>query len=419
MDKCPRCKCEATGQNRLVTDSCGHSKCRICLLADVANCLECEETATKPIDTDQSAPTTDNHITSTDQGYHCNVCNKSFRSRTQQYYHRACANEMLKKFACTQCSRRFTTRSHLKYHVESHNSNASYCCKQCGKTFKQQCVLQRHMRCHKQVTYCCTHCQRLYRSQSALQAHAVVHTGSSLPFKCDICGKHYLTKANLKQHGLKHEQNCKRYSCATCNKSFLRQSTLKLHQLRHAKRARHACSQCNKSFKDAMSLQRHCQLHDSTQLYRCLECEVTVKRRDNMLRHLRAIHPDMSFESVVEIVDETLTPAPVAAHSKRHSVIKSVGNVEPVQVEAPPQLEVPTAAVDAQQENVKLYRKIILDLDNEEYSNELSNPLDLDDSLPSSALPQQQRLPGQAMSNFSERHWRKNFKYSYEKEHTN
>lgn len=120
MSKCPRCNCEANGQNRLVTDSCGHSKCRLCLLADVSDCLECKlATQSEPSknkdppkqqeDNVQASDTRDsstvNHITTTPEGFHCTVCNKTFRSRTQQYYHRACGNELLKKFPCTQCSR--------------------------------------------------------------------------------------------------------------------------------------------------------------------------------------------------------------------------------------------------------------------------------------------------------------------------
>lgn len=109
MSRCPRCNCVAAGQNRLVTDSCGHNKCRLCLLADEVDCSECQLTRElEPAADAVDQPVEDvdyKHITSTTQGYHCSVCNKSFRSRTQQYYHRSCGNEILKKFPCTLCSR--------------------------------------------------------------------------------------------------------------------------------------------------------------------------------------------------------------------------------------------------------------------------------------------------------------------------
>ncbi|XP_030564277.1 zinc finger protein 25 isoform X2 [Drosophila novamexicana] len=447
MSKCPRCNCVASGQNRLVTDSCGHSKCRLCLLADVSDCSECKITRDIP-EPDADPPeqpvtvvkaiahTTANHITSTTQGYHCTVCNKYFRSRTQQYYHRACGNEQLKKFHCTQCPRRFATRSHLKYHQNSHGNNFSYSCSICNKSFKQQLLLQRHMRAHNLPAFSCQNCPRLFRSQSALTVHAALHSGDSLPHKCVTCCKQYLTKANLKQHQLKHDQNSARHSCSVCNKSFLRSSTLRLHQKRHSKRPRHACSQCNKTFNDADALTRHIKQHTAMQHYRCMQCEVTVNRRDNMLRHLRSMHPGVQFEAGVHVIEAepsnpaTPTPAETSVQNQRYnSVIKSVGNVEPVMVPiAQPELEPekpPPAAAPmpdkTQKENVKLYRKIILDLDNEEYSNELD--MDEPETVANAqqvtlhTKPQHQRVPGQGSSNF--RHWRKNFKYSYENEHTN
>ncbi|KAL7726829.1 hypothetical protein ACLKA6_017238 [Drosophila palustris] len=453
MSRCPRCNCEASGQNRLVTDSCGHNKCRTCLLADVADCLECKVASRISTDSASQQPeselqpidaSTADHITTTTQGYHCNVCNKSFRSRTQQYYHRACGNEMLKKFSCTQCNRRFASRSHLKYHVNSHGNNPSFSCNACGKIFQQQLVLQKHMHTHKTDAFACQQCQRLFRTQTALTTHMLVHSGDNLPYKCDTCSKYYLSKANLKQHRLKHDQNSTRYSCSVCNKSFLRQSTLRLHQKRHTKRARHSCPQCYKTFNDIDALARHVKQHSTTQRYRCTQCDVTVNRRDNMIRHLRSMHPGVQFDTGVQIIGAELTNQvkTVSTESvpvlRYNSVIKSVGNVEPVNVAiTQPEVEleqapvvVPSLPDKMQNENVKLYRKIILDLDNEEYSNELTNGLDMDHAVATTAVqqvtmpqchaePQHQRVPGHGSSNFSERHWRKNFKYSYENGHIN
>ncbi|XP_060649366.1 zinc finger protein 454 [Drosophila nasuta] len=462
--RCPRCNCEATGQNRLVTDSCGHSKCRQCLLNDVADCLECNEATNNTIEVPQDTeiPAVESqlshdespasHITVTEQGYHCSVCNKSFRSRTQQYYHRACGNEALKQFACTLCDRRFATRSHLKYHQNSHENNEQHSCPVCHKNFKQQLVLQRHMRVHKTETFTCPQCQKQFRSQSALVTHSQVHSGQSLPYKCEVCGKHYLTKANLKQHRLKHDQNSTRYACSICSKSFLRQTTLRLHQARHSQRPRHSCPQCYKTFNDLDALARHKKQHAITHRYRCIDCDVTVNRRDNMIRHMRAMHPGVPFDAGVEIIsneslNQEVEPPVAAAEEATHtpniqrynSVIMSVGNVQPVDVAAwlPPEPEPepepemqqqqfvqqqqqfiqqpPTVQDEVQKENVKLYRKIILDLDNEEYSNELSTVMDLEHEI----APEHVHQVSMQQPPLHQRlHWRKNYKNFYENEHT-
>ncbi|XP_026843871.1 zinc finger protein 28 [Drosophila persimilis] len=442
MGKCPRCDCEATGQNRLVTDSCGHTKCRLCLVADVSDCLECTNKETvSPKKISNAKMTADKRITITDQGYHCTVCKKDFRSRTQQYYHLTCGNDLLKKFCCKQCNRRFATHSHLKYHQNNHVSLSKYSCSICGKKFKQPNVLQRHMRIHNNEQHACDHCHKVFRCLSTLKDHLVAHTDHGFAYKCETCAKLFQNKANLNQHRQKHDQNSSRHKCKVCQKSFLRQSTLRLHMKRHALRERQPCPLCGKSYNDADALARHLRQHKTVERYRCTQCDVTVNRRDNMHRHLRSMHPGVSFESSVEIITPTRALEPETAEGtpteslRYNSVIKSVGNVEPVllppplpevqleQQQAPVMTTAPKPLPDAmQKQNVKLYRKIILDLDNEEYSNELTMEEEVSTGQDSAAMQeqrQQQRGPGHSTSNFSEMHWRKNFKYSYENEHTN
>ncbi|KAH8291826.1 hypothetical protein KR054_001041 [Drosophila jambulina] len=472
MNKCPRCCCEATGQNRLVTDSCGHTKCRLCLVADVSDCLECRVASQEsgaPATQPDAKPRTaaDKCIVVTDQGYRCTVCNKDFRSRTQQYYHLACGNDLLKKFSCNECSRvssmvvaarctpfddslspqRFATRSHLQYHLSSHENQSKHTCSVCRKQFKQQVVLKRHMRTHSSELHVCPHCHKEFRRDSSLNSHLAAHSDLGLPYKCELCSKQFQSKANLKQHCRKHDKDSVRHKCKVCQKSFLRQSTLRLHMKRHSNRERLFCSLCGRSYNDADALARHQKQHlTGGKQYRCIQCEITVNRKDNMLRHLRSMHPGVAFESCVEIVEPNSSAQEAAVVEERpveslryNSVIKSVGNVEPVMLpQSPPTLPHPEVPLEKPapnpglmplpaampEKNVQLYRKIILDLDNEEYSNELS----LDEGDESAAaqnaqdlgLQQSQpRCPGPGSSKFSEMHWRKNFKASYEKGRTN
>ncbi|XP_020818380.1 zinc finger protein 37 [Drosophila serrata] len=447
MSKCARCCCETTGENRMVTDSCGHAKCRLCLVADVSDCLECrvanQESAAPAAQLDAKPRTAaDKCILVTDQGYHCTVCNKDFRSRTQQYYHLACGNDQLKKFSCNECSRRFATRSHLQYHLSSHEKQTKHSCSVCNKRFKQQVVLNRHMRTHSTELHVCPQCPKEFRRESSLKSHLAAHSDLGLPYNCELCSKQFQSKANLKQHCRKHDKNSLRHKCKVCQKSFLRQSTLRLHIKRHSNRERLSCPLCGKSYNDADALARHQKQHiTGGERYRCVQCEITVNRKDNMLRHLRSMHPGVAFENCVEIVTPNPNPQEPALVEQRpveslryNSVIKSVGNVEPVMLPQSPHPEVPlekpapnpvpmSLPVAMPEKNVQLYRKIILDLDNEEYS-EMS--LDEGDETATAQNAQdlglqqsQPRCPGHGSSKFSEMHWRKNFKASYEKGRTN
>ncbi|XP_017119082.1 zinc finger protein 26 [Drosophila elegans] len=443
MTKCPRCNCEATGENRLVTDSCGHMKCRLCLVADVSDCLECriasEQGARTPKQQEPKAITSaDKRIIVTDRGYHCTVCKKDFRSRTQQYYHLACGNDLLKKFSCKECSRRFATRSHLKYHLSSHAKLPEHSCNACGKRFKQPVVLQRHMLTHNQEQHVCPHCEKVFRRNSSLKSHLAIHTDLGLPYKCELCSKNFQNKANLNQHLQKHDKNSIRHKCKVCEKSFLRQTTLRLHMKRHSNRQRLSCSLCGKSYNDVDALGRHLKQHKGVERFRCMHCEITVNRKDNMLRHLRSMHPGCAFDSSVEMVtpgsralEATAAVERPAENVRYNSVIQSVGNVEPVMLPPQPTLPVPLPEMQLDptdvvtehlplpdvmpEKNVQLYRKIILDLDNEEYTNELS----LDETQESTLQQRQPCGPGQGSSKFIEMHWRKNYKCWYENEHTN
>ncbi|XP_017067811.2 zinc finger protein 808 [Drosophila eugracilis] len=439
MNKCPRCGCEAAGENRLVTDSCGHSKCRVCLLADKTDCLECRvasQQSERIRDRQESKTITsaDKQIIITDQGYHCTVCKKDFRSRTQQYYHLACGNDLLKKFSCKECGRRFASRSHLKYHISSHENQPKHSCSVCQKSFKQPAILQRHLLTHKPEQHMCHICQKVFRRKSSLESHMTIHSELGLQYKCELCSKHFQNKANLNQHFRKHDKNSIRHKCKVCQKSFLRQTTLRLHMKRHSNRERQSCYLCGKSYNDADALSRHLRQHKTVERYRCIQCDITVNRKDNMLRHLRSMHPGCAFESGVEIVTpgpntqketEAEQPAEIVRYN---SVIQSVGNVDPVVLPQTPLLPTPLPELQLEQaktasehmplpdvmpeENVLLYRKIILDLDNEEYSNEPSP----DDAQEPILQQRQPRGPGQGSSKFSEMHWRKNFKYWYQNE---
>lgn len=152
------------------------------------------------------------------------------------------------------------------------------------------------------------------------------------------------------------------------------------------------------------------------------------------------MHQGVDFATGVEIIENLepeVVPRPetesTSQNLRYNTVIKSVGNVEPVILPtSKPEKEQELPAVvphsnsalpdKMQKENVKLYRKIILDLDNEEYSNELSSGLDMDlevteTSDVNQAAMQQPQMRFPSSSNFSERHWRKNFKNFYENEH--
>lgn len=140
---CPLCGTEISGNiNRLVIDSCGHSKCRLCLLAD-DECTKCSKpqqytiennrgqgAGIKAIVTNEATLESDfntatknsnkkgrkvasmpSHIQrlhsdlDSSVSYYCTHCGRKFASRSQQYYHLTCGSDVSKKYKCQQCDK--------------------------------------------------------------------------------------------------------------------------------------------------------------------------------------------------------------------------------------------------------------------------------------------------------------------------
>ncbi|XP_011182588.1 zinc finger protein 28 [Zeugodacus cucurbitae] len=514
---CPLCGNEIRGNiNRLVTDSCGHSKCRRCLLAD-DECTECSKL--KKCNTENNKDQTTgvdaivakvavetNHNTMTKNirkkgrkvvtmpshiqrlsndldssvRYYCTHCGKKFGSRTQQYYHLSCGSEDSKKYKCLQCAKTFSTKSHFKYHMETHEKHIHHC-RECNKSFANRIVLQKHEKLHHAPSLQCTECSKSFRNKESLSGHArLIHGDKDLPYKCEVCEKSYALKSTLKQHIQKHLD--KKYACQYCDKRFQRNYTLKLHLKKHTKTDCYICGICLCKFSDNAVLLRHVKLHQDAVKYRCRECDATIMRKDNMLRHIRTIHPNRTFENCVEITspinskplkaiesDEYLrcsSPISEPKTVENSAVIKCIGNVQPMKVPTyhvstilTPNIQTTSTQTDIaaniskndstiimfpkvplngnvvtsgtstvvqkkvkKYDPIKMYRKILTS-DRDESATESEsekeevysiNPLYSDNTGSCVSLTTPEKQVTINTSNFSEMHWRKNFRYTYQ-----
>lgn len=130
---CPQCKKPSDGpSSRLVQDCCGHQKCRRCLLLDEQKCLQCEsdegkkESVIKVISCNEDAHINDlTHSTLSngakyDQKLRVNGNEKSTKKRNYRSIvvpnHVSILKDPL-QYKCNICSKTFTTKSHIKYHI--------------------------------------------------------------------------------------------------------------------------------------------------------------------------------------------------------------------------------------------------------------------------------------------------------------
>ncbi|XP_055380474.1 zinc finger and SCAN domain-containing protein 2-like isoform X2 [Condylostylus longicornis] len=134
-----------------------------------------------------------------------------------------------RKFECTICNKRFSTKVILNNHLTLHSNVKNFSCNYCPKTFYTNGSLTRHL--HKHTGVKCRFCNGLFRAGNILETHERTHTGEK-PYICELCGKTFALSSGLEYHIRRHN-NDKRYECETCGKKFYTNSNLRKHSKTH------------------------------------------------------------------------------------------------------------------------------------------------------------------------------------------
>lgn len=184
---------------------------------------------------------------SAERPFHCNLCNKTYRTRKCLKKHKG-AKHKGRKYPCTVCYKCFDSGVGRALHMKSDHEGNKYHCETCGKAFTQAGSAKRHKRTvHKDLattststststtcTICdrdfsdlkrhkkrvhdkerswiCTYCDSKFFRSDELEDHiARTHRGrDSRSFPCEICGpaKVFISRRDLKKHMIKcHNEN--------------------------------------------------------------------------------------------------------------------------------------------------------------------------------------------------------------------
>ena len=79
------------------------------------------------------------------------------------------------KFPCSECNKRYTTKGHLKQHMQLHTGRYSFYCQICKKGFNSGAHYRGHLSKHEGVKYQCQYCSKIYSSQPSYKQHLLTH----------------------------------------------------------------------------------------------------------------------------------------------------------------------------------------------------------------------------------------------------
>ncbi|XP_069496076.1 zinc finger protein 182-like [Ambystoma mexicanum] len=282
--------------------------------------------------------------------YTCNVCQKSFNSKSSVVVHKGANNEevynCLKceddeeeedeyendedeeyeeddededeaipgeiKHECDICRKRFAHRTGLLAHRRSHTGNQPHQCFVCHKTFGSKSALVLHEKTHKRGgtteqfkrTYVppskapaaglgipkphqCQYCEKSFNDKALLVIHERTHSGES-PHQCGKCQKTFTSQNLLAAHSRTHITE-KSFQCNMCDKSFNGEALLLSHKSTHTGEKIYQCNKCKVKFLSEALLTEHEKVHVEDRPHKCDYCEKGFNSQALLLAH-RRIH---------------------------------------------------------------------------------------------------------------------------------
>lgn len=209
-------------------------------------------------------------------GYSCDICQKSYNSRSKLFEHINYRHSEARPHHCSQCPKVFKSTSNLNQHIKYAHEKPRYSCPDCpqadklfsksglryhrlkihhdggdpmhschicAKSFVQATLLRKHVAsAHAgERKFTCPYCPATFKRKDHADRHVTdTHSLVAELFECDICGGRFQSASRLKQHvKVQHDQTMRR-SCHICGKKMLAKN-LMAHQHRMHANATHHC----------------------------------------------------------------------------------------------------------------------------------------------------------------------------------
>ena len=105
----------------------------------------------------------------------------------------------LKILKCSECDKKFSSKSGLDKHFQHHTGQYSYFCSQCNKGFNNSYNFKEHTRGHEGRGYSCDFCGKMFKSKKGHGYHLSEHTGV-YRFTCEYCSEKFNDQPKYVKH---------------------------------------------------------------------------------------------------------------------------------------------------------------------------------------------------------------------------
>ena len=241
-----------------------------------------------------------------------------------------CMKDAIKEYVCATCESTFDTRRRLKDHKHfEHKTEPVLACQTldtlicdiCSKTFSNKYLLKYHIPTHDTGSEDtnCNICSKTFSNKYILKTHMHTHDPDYINKRhiCSECSRSFSTKAVLKKHIMGEHSDEKFTPCSICGlafKSFSISKHISLCKLPENKREeikekrKVECFDCGKVIADKVKLRRHKRfIHNKEKLFKCKYCDHKDFRPDNMKMHIKNKHPksnpNESFSRIIPSVE--------------------------------------------------------------------------------------------------------------------
>ncbi|ODN05755.1 putative zinc finger protein [Orchesella cincta] len=274
-------KLTVNGVEIIVDDTERSLKCTLCDF--VIN----EAEAKKAVRARSVESTMQDHIAGTHFScYKCEVCEKSYPTRTQFAWHRRTHRE--KRCICNICGRPFNTQYDMKRHKWRHMSKE-----------EQEEAVRNGMKDFskpwedikkKPLGFQCNLCGNQFRTIVQLKSHELrKHFDNRERIMCNKCGQFFLPGPSMAYH----ELNCLKedlkqvHECYICLKRCKNKITLGRHIKLHSAgdETPFICSVCGKGMKSKAALKKHSAVHSDERPFVCKGCSASFKWKKHLVRH--------------------------------------------------------------------------------------------------------------------------------------